>query len=145
MSDDNRDQWNPPQKAECLAGGFHGRVSVGEERTRVELKVGLLGEDWLMLVTGGKAHVGAVATAVGAEIQLSVVGSHQEGPLAEICASQWSVLTGKVCVAVVGIHQDQATRNEINDIVDHVRQGLEILSSRWKETLCAGKDDDSMV
>jgi len=117
---------------------------VGEERTLVQLRVDPLGDDSLLQVTGGRAHVGAVATADGSQVQLSVVGSHKEGPLAEICAGQWSLLTGRVCVAVVGIHQDQATGQEIDSIVDNVRQGLDILASRWKEAAVVGKNDDSV-
>jgi len=32
--------------------------------------------------------------------------------------------TGRTCVAIVGIHQDQATRAEIAAIVTNVQQGL---------------------
>jgi len=145
MSCENHDQAGTSSGAGNLAGGLPGKISVGENRTLVELEADVIGEDWLLRITGGQAHVGAVATADDGQVQLSVIGSHKEGPLAEICAGQWSLLTGRVCVAVVGIHQDQATRDEIDSIVDHVRQGLEILSSRWKEAHRVGKDDDPVV
>ncbi len=115
------------------AGGFNGRVSVGSGRTRVELLAEALGEDCLLRITGGRAHVGAVATCGHGQVQLSVVGSHKEGPLAQVCAEQWSLLTGRVCVAVVGIHQDRATGQEIDGIVENVRRGLEILTIRFRK------------
>ncbi len=133
MCDDNRGQMEEPGHADSPAGGFLEQVEVGEDRTLVNLRIDPLGRDWLLRVTGGEAHVGAVATAAEGQVQLSVVGSHKEGPLAEICAGVWSRLTGRVCVAVVGIHQDQATRSEIDSIVDNVREGLDILESRWRK------------
>ena len=132
MNGDNHNLETGETAEKSFAGGFNGRVEVGAERTLVELQADPLGRDWLLRITGGEAHVGAVATSRGGAIQLSVVGSHKEGPLAEVCAGQWSLLTGRVCVAVVGIHQDQATPEEIDSIVNNVRQGLEILSTRWR-------------
>ncbi len=133
MCNDNHEQVKEPANVHSPAGGFLERVEVGEGRTLVNLRIDPLGRDWLLQVTGGVAHVGAVATAGEGQVQLSVVGSHKEGPLSEICAGVWSGLTGQVCVAVVGIHQDQATRTEIDSIVDNVRRGLEILESRWRK------------
>lgn len=138
MSGENHDQGGPLGGGGTFAGGFQGAVTVGSGRTEVFLQAEPVGEDWLLRITGGKAHVGAVATAYGALVQQSVVGSHKEGPLAEVCAAQWALLTGRVAVAVVGIHQDEATKLEIDGIVDHVRQGLDILATRWKEASGVG-------
>lgn len=133
MCAENRHQLEKTAGPNSPAGGLLQRVSVGEDRTLVELQLDPLGEDWLLQVTGGEAHVGAVATAFDDQVQLSVVNHHKEGPLAEVCAQQWALLTGRVCVAVVGIHQDGATPVEIESIVDHVRQGLETLMSSWRK------------
>lgn len=133
MSGENRDQVDRKAAPNCPAGRFQGLVSVGEGRTQIEMQADPLGGDWLLRVTGGRAHVGAVATAGQGVVQLSVVGSHKEGPLAQVCAEQWALLTGRVCVAVAGIHQDQATSREIDRIVENVRAALEILKVRWRE------------
>lgn len=133
MDIENHNSLNRKKGSDSFVGGFNTGVQVGDGRLRVVLQADPLGRDWLLRITGGEAHVGAVATAGHGQVQLSVVGSHKEGPLAEVCAEQWSLLTGRVCVAVVGIHQDQATRQEIDSIVDHVRQGLDVLAGRWKE------------
>jgi gallate decarboxylase subunit D len=120
-------------------GKFSGVVRVGRGRTGVELSVGSQGRDWILQITGGEAHVGAVATAFGHGVQLALIGSHKEGPLAEMCAGRWARLTGRVCVAIVGIHQDQATRQEIESIVDNVQKGLDVLVNRWQEADRADK------
>ena len=117
------------------AGEPLARVRKGQARTAVELNLLGQGRDLLLLVTGGQAHTGAVAVArpdTGNEPdtrfdKLITVPGHKEGPLAEHCARQLAQASGKVCVAVVGIHQDQATRQEIEDIVVHVKDGLQLL------------------
>ncbi len=120
-------------QADSLSGGFSGMITVGEGRTEVTLQVGTQGMDCFLRVTGGMAHVGAVATASEDLVQLSVVGNHKEGPLAELCAGNWTRLTGNVCVAMVGIHQDQATPAEIDAIVDNVGAGLQRLMDQWRQ------------
>ena len=102
-------------------------LMVGSNRTCVNLELRELGRDLLLLVTGGEAHVGAVgvwpAASEGAPAAVTELPGHREGPLAGECAAALGRATGKAVVAVVGIHQDNATREEIEAIVAHVRQG----------------------
>ncbi len=90
----------------------------------------------MALITGGDAHVGAVAVCHGRSghahsqpgegvVQLP---NHREGPLASEAAETLALATGRTCAVVVGIHQDDATPDEIHDIVAHVRQGLQKLA-----------------
>lgn len=103
-------------------------IVVGSGRTRVQLELRVQGRDFLILVTGGRAHVGAVATWDGSNngpvAVVTELPGHREGPLAGECATAiGSATTGNVA-AVVGIHQDNATTGEIAAIVGHVREGL---------------------
>ena len=109
------------------------QLRVGSNRTCVNLELIRQGRDFLLLVTGGEAHVGAVAVwdsakdgGLKAEIEMS---GHREGPLAGECASILGRATGRTVVAVVGIHQDNASRKEIEAIVANVRQGALELAS----------------
>lgn len=109
-------------------------IDVGEGRRAVRLEALRQGPDWLLRITGGDDHVGAVAIAHGSEVHLHVIGPHKEGPLAEEGARRWSALTGSVCVAAAGIHQDDITREEIAAIVANVDRGLTALMEQWKES-----------
>lgn len=122
--------WN---KTEPGAGELWQRLSVGSGRTSVWLEARRQGVDWILCVGGGRAHVGASATAWPGGWNLTVVGNHREGPLAEKVARSWTDLTGKTCVAVVGIHQDAATAEEIAALVRHVELGLDLLRKKWRE------------
>jgi hypothetical protein len=114
---------------------------LGEGRTAVTLRLLAQGRDILVLITGGAAHVGAVAVCDGtAELGHARSGSgmvqvpgHREGPLAAEASETLALAAGRTCVAVVGIHQDNATAEEIHDIVEHVRQGLQQLTTNLAE------------
>ncbi len=113
------------------------RCDVGQGRDAVTLVALAQGHDVVLRVTGGRAHVGAVAVAVPeapatgrAYTALAVVPGHAEGPLAEEGAARLSSATGHACVALVGIHQDDATAEEIAAIVRNVRRGLGLVIAR---------------
>ncbi|MEN8008437.1 MAG: hypothetical protein ABFS42_15620 [Candidatus Krumholzibacteriota bacterium] len=107
-------------------------LRVGSNRTGVKLELQSQGRDFLLLVTGGEAHVGAVAVwDVGNETGpiINEMSGHREGPLAGECAEILGRACGRTVVAVVGIHQDNATPEEITAIVANVRQGAAELAS----------------
>lgn len=115
-------------------------ISLGTGRTRVHLQPVVQGRDFLVLITGGQAHVGAVAVCDGrggldhvrshsGTVQLD---GHKEGPLAAEAAEVLAVASGRTCAAAVGIHQNQATAEEIHDIVANVRQGLDLMATFFR-------------
>lgn len=103
-------------------------LSVGSGRLRVKLELRIQGRDFLLQVTGGEAHVGAVAVFDGSvdrgQAVVTELPAHREGPIAGECAEILGRATGRTVAAVVGIHQDHATREEISAIVANVRQGV---------------------
>ncbi len=103
------------------------RLRVGSNRSRVNLELIGQGRDYLLLITGGEAHVGAVAvwdSAKKGELRaVNEMSGHREGPLAGECAEILGRASGRTVVAVVGIHQDNALPVEIEAIVANVRQG----------------------
>jgi hypothetical protein len=96
-------------------------VVVGSGRICVQLELGYQGRDLILLVTGGEAHVGAVAVwdrrQTAGTASVTELPGHKEGPLAGACAKIVGRATGCRVVAVVGIHQDEATGEEIDAIV----------------------------
>ena len=108
-------------------------LRVGSNRIGVNLELIHQGRDFLLLVTGGTAHVGAVAVWDSGKMRgpasVSEMSGHREGPLALDCAEILGRATGRTVIAVVGIHQDDATQQEIEAIVANVRQGVRDLAS----------------
>ncbi len=114
-------------------------VEAGDGRAAVAVRLLAQGRDLLLLVTGGEAHVGAVALS-GATAgtrgepceALLVAPGHKEGPLAAEGAALVAAATGRACVAVAGIHQDGATPGEIAEIVANVRRAYARLTARLR-------------
>ena len=122
---------SPTDPRGLATGGLPNPITVGQGRTAVQLTLAAQGRDLILTVTGGAAHVGAVAvvsvaggTAGEPHCSVTVVPGHAEGPLAEEAAARIAAATGRTCVAVAGIHQDRATGAEITAIVANVQQGL---------------------
>lgn len=108
-------------------------VTVGRGRTAVRLELVAQGRDLLLLISGGEAHVGAAAVArpaaAGGPAGSLVLPPHKEGPLADRCAALLAEAAGCTCVAVAGIHQDDATPEEIAAICANVDEGARQLAS----------------
>ena len=82
-----------------------------------------IGEDYLLTLTGGREHVGAVAIGLfdeksqRASSSVVTLPGHREEQLALQGARQVSRATKKTTVFVAGIHQDNISPEEIRDIV----------------------------
>lgn len=119
-------------------------LSVGSGRLLVKLELRIQGRDFLLLVTGGEAHVGAVAVLDGREVDgravVTEMPGHREGPLAGECAEILARASGRTVAVVVGIHQDNATGEEISAIVTNVRLGAAELAENIVNNLRTSDD-----
>ena len=106
----------------------------GTGRTAVRLELTAHGRDLVLHVGGGEAHVGAVAVAEpGRPAMLTVVPGHKEGPLAAEAAATLAAAADCVCTVIAGIHQDDATGQEIAAIVVNVNEGVTRLAGALQE------------
>jgi hypothetical protein len=81
-----------------------------------------MGQDLVFLVTGGTSHIGAMATAYMSDDQIVhsdvlIVPGHREGELAVELARMACCVLKRTVAVLVGIHLDQPTKQEIEDIV----------------------------
>lgn len=96
------------------------------------------GGDYVVLVTGGQAHIGATAVAYPAEggVHTEVIGlpGHKEAELARELAELACSRLGQAVTVVAGIHIDNATLAEIRAMVAETRAlflaELEVLTNR---------------
>lgn len=100
-------------------------------KVEIVLDAKKVGEDYLLTLTGGEEHVGAVAVGLfdekGQRSSSSVITmpGHREEYLALDGARQVSRATRKTSVLVVGIHQDNISPEEIRDIVSAAGEMVE--------------------
>lgn len=100
-------------------------------RIEISLEAKKIGEDYLLTLTGGREHVGAVAIGLfdensqRASSSVITMPGHREEQLALNGAKQVSRATRKTSVFVAGIHQDDITPKEIRDIVSTAGEMIE--------------------
>lgn len=89
----------------------------------IVLEAKKLGEDYLLTLTGGKEHAGAVAVGLfdeksrRASSSVITLPGHREEQLALDSARRVSRTTGKTSVFVAGIHVDNISQEKIREIV----------------------------
>lgn len=95
----------------------------------IQIKTEKLGTDYTFIITGGTAHIGAMAIAYYDQegrfvVEGNEVPGHREGPLSkELALAAAEKLHATVSV-VMGIHIDQATKEMIEDIVSYVHGAM---------------------
>jgi hypothetical protein len=98
-------------------GGIH--LSTGEPWL-VSLSLARVGADYLCRIEGGDDHVGAVALSEwhgdSARTRVLTVEGHRETAIARHAAHLLCTTTRRTVVCVAGIHFDEITRAEIEDV-----------------------------
>ena len=101
-----------------------------QDRVHLTLDLIAVGADLLVLLTGGRAHLGATAVADFAgslrEPWLCQLPGHREGELAELFARSLAQAYQCKVQATVGIHYDQITQAEINQVLQLAEELLKM-------------------
>jgi hypothetical protein len=96
----------------------------------VEIRFFRMGRDAVFLVTGGTAHLGAVAIAYSpdgrdARAEVLSLPGHREGELAAGLARMASEALGCAVAVLAGIHLHQPSRRDIERVVAEARRKME--------------------
>ena len=91
-----------------------------KEKTFVSYRLGHIGYDWILLITGGKSHIGSVACSeknrMTDEVWQITLGAHKEDNIARNAALRLKdILKGEILV-IGGIHYDRISRKQIQQI-----------------------------
>jgi len=89
----------------------------------VNLTLYQLGRDYLAVLAGGEAHLGAVSF----EGSLRVPPPHKEGPLAQNLEKELAKLLDSKVAVIAGIHFDGLTPQEVLTVVQLANQLIERL------------------
>ncbi|MBO4300437.1 MAG: hypothetical protein J5861_02425 [Desulfovibrio sp.] len=107
-------------------------------RLRIQMRILYLGQDLVVLISGGEAHLGAAAMGiVGHSVTtgLLLVPGHREDVLAQETADRMSKVLGFNVIVAAGIHYDNITPEEIRQIQTMVHH----LTERCLAALTGGK------
>jgi hypothetical protein len=107
-------------------------------RCKVELKSFKMGDDLVLMLTGGnKPHIGAAALAIPykqtSSASLLTVYGHKDGEIAKPLAEKVSKKIKKTVVVIVGIHLDNATLNDINMFIKNSNKEVDTFLESYNE------------
>jgi hypothetical protein len=115
-------------------------------RIEIILEAKKIGDDYLLTLTGGREHVGAVAIGLfdeksqRASSSVITLPGHREEQLALQGARQVSRATRKTTVFVAGIHQDNISPEEITDVVSAAEEMVVNFIAFFEKTTLTGRD-----
>jgi glutamine amidotransferase-like uncharacterized protein len=103
-------------------------ISAGEGRYTVKLESYNVGKDMLIVITGGEEdHIGS-ATLIEAKghLQTMIKKGHQDHVVSEKMANIIYDTIGKDLLVVCGIHIDDASKEEIDILVNNAQECADI-------------------
>lgn len=100
------------------------KLLAGTGKTALNYEITQVGQDFLILLTGGDAHIGC--TAIGDDGRLCVYTpkSHRDDALAIPLAKKVSETFHCVCTVVAGFHLDDINREEIQTVMANAEMGM---------------------
>ncbi|MEA1985291.1 MAG: hypothetical protein U9N13_06530 [Euryarchaeota archaeon] len=108
-------------------------IEMGTKRGALTLKPELVGKDILVTLTGGRKHIGAMAigtyddTTGRASSSVITVPGHRDDMIAQKGAQRISAVTGTTSAVSVGIHFDNITDKEIQEILAVTAKMIDVL------------------
>lgn len=112
------------------------QLSFGEGKTEVKLRASKEGNDLVVIITAGRAHVGAVALAVPCEktpegvtasSSVLTVPGHRDNIPAEQAALKLCKAFKRPVSVTAGLHIDHATEEEIQELMYNSQEVVEKL------------------
>ena len=107
-------------------------ISAGEGRYTVTLKSHKIGKDMLVIITGGEEeHIGS-ATLIEEKghLQTMIKKGHKDHIISEKMANIIYDKIGKDLLVICGIHIDDASKEEIDILVDNTQVCVDRLLSQ---------------
>lgn len=113
----------------------------------ISLEAKRIGDDYLLNLTGGREHIGAVGIghfdekSQRASSSVVTMPGHREEQLALQGARQVSRATKKTTVFVAGIHQDNIAPEEIKDLVSTAEEMIADFIAFFEKTDLTGRNE----
>jgi len=108
-----------------------------ESNTGIRFDLHLFGRDFLLLISGGEAHLGALAASDRAELIEHQFSGHQELKITAQAYKELAPLIRNEIMILCGIHYNNITPEQISEIQEHA----EALIRQMTEELPALKVD----
>ena len=104
----------------------------GSGRNKVSLKYEYIGEDLLIIITGGEQHIGGMSLATKDSLQTIKKKNHKDHQLSNKVAKLIHEKTTKDTLVICGIHIKNATKEDINLIIKNTDKCINKLLKELK-------------
>ncbi|MBU1667139.1 hypothetical protein KKC13_01900 [bacterium] len=101
-------------------------ISAGRDKYRVNLQHLAIGQDILVIITGGKEHIGGLSLAENDSCSTLSKKGHKESLITKSVAPMIQSTLNRDVLVVCGIHIDNATANEIKILVTNTQTCVNI-------------------
>ncbi|WKY42850.1 hypothetical protein Q5O14_09175 [Eubacteriaceae bacterium ES2] len=103
------------------------KFSVGSGDTALNYEVKKLGDDYLVMLTGGDIHIGCTAIGDDGRIVSYTPLHHRDDTLAIPLAQKISQEHHCICTVVAGFHLDNISKEQIFEVVENSKKGIKQL------------------
>ncbi len=107
-------------------------IRYGDNRCAVTLKYFDIGEDLLVIITGGKEHIGAISLMDNGLYSSVVKSGHKDEMISKFVIKTISSVINKDIAVTCGIHIDNATKDEIETIFKNTEKCIEKFISIYR-------------
>ncbi|KNZ40910.1 hypothetical protein AKG39_14985 [Acetobacterium bakii] len=115
----------------------------GHGKTALSYEIIPVGRDFLILLTGGDAHIGCTAIGDDGRLCSYTPKSHKDDALAIPLAKKVSETFRCVCTVVAGFHLDDITRKEIIEVVANSQKGMVLVLKLLQNRLIRLSNSDT--
>ncbi len=123
--------------ANSLKPLIHLNAGEKQNKTEVCFDIYALGRDLVLVISGGETHIGAVACSNQGSLESFGLKNHKELELVKEVAHELAEATTKEILVVGGIHYDDISKEQIDEINVHIEK----LTSTLKDEVAALKLD----
>jgi hypothetical protein len=117
-------------------------LTEGEGRTRVNVTVSSMGSDLVVRIFNQDAHIGAVAIGdydyehKRASVSVVTRLGHKDDALARAAAYLLSKSIKRPVCAIAGVHLDNITKEEIDNILSNTKTAISEIINLWGQQKC---------
>ena len=100
---------------------------IGDNETRLHLKINQINDDLDVTITGGVEHIGCVGVVSSNSYNIVRLANHCEDEIVLPIVKKLSKNSDKTIVIKAGIHIDNITKKQIDEILQNNEKILDIL------------------
>jgi hypothetical protein len=117
------------------------KYAVGSGRTALCYEIRCYGLDILIHIDGGISHIGSISAGKNGEVTTHVFPEHKEQYLTEPLAREISRAYNGNVVVTAGVHLDQISEEEIEEILSLHEKAIPHITSLLEQKECEHNED----